>query len=176
MLEELKEITINDMLTIDNEDVLEFTETEDFTIAGVKSYSQDEGDMVIIDLESHFLIAHTLNDEPRYYIVEQAACGSPDDLEDGGFRLIIKNEMMPRKLYSGRNDREIIYFAKYEPIYGMNVERDDSSLDESAGEVSICEYKGRTKIKSLSVILLERLGEKYKLYQGLQISEASILL
>lgn len=176
MLEELKEIAVGDMLTIDNADVLEMTNAEDFTVLGVKSYTQDEGDVIMIDLESHFLVAHTLDGEPRYYVVEQASAGSPEDLEDDGFRLALKDESMPRKLYSGRNDREIPYKAKHGPVYGLNVERDDNPPDEEAGDIAVCEYRGKTKAKPLSVIFLERLDEHYTLYLGLQIGEANILL
>lgn len=176
MIEDLKEINVGDMITIDNEDVLELTNIEDFTILNVKSYTQEEGDVIIINLESHFLIAHTLNGEPKYCFLEKVANGSLSTIEDDGFRIIVKDESMPNKLYYGRNDREIAYRAKHDPVYGMNIERDDDPTDEEAGEISICEYRGKTKIKSLSVIMLERLDDQYIIYQGLQISEANILL
>jgi hypothetical protein len=176
MLEELKEIAVGDMLTIDNADVLEMTDAEDFTVLGVKVYTQDEGDVIIIDLETHCLIAHTLGGEPRYYVVEKAASGSPDELEDDGFRLVLKDDSMPSKFYSGRNGGEILYKAKHGPVYGMNVERDDVPPEEEASEIAVCEYRGKTKSKPLSVVMLERLDEHYALYQGLQISEASIIL
>lgn len=176
MLEELKEIAVGEMLTIDNPDVLELTGTEDFTVVCVKSYTQDEGDVLIIDLDLYYLVAHTLLGEPRYYLVERTSSGTPDNLEDDGFRLILRGEAMPRKLYSGRNDHEITYIAKHGPVYGMNVERDDSPPEIEPGDISICGYRGKTKIKLMSVILLERLDDCYTLYQGFQISEANILL
>lgn len=176
MLEELKEIAVGEMLTVDNEDVLEFTTAEDFTVVNVKAYSQDEGEVAIVDLDGYYLIAHTLDGEPRYYVTELAASGEADDLEEGGFRLALKDDSMPKKLYSGRNDREIPYKAKYGPVYGLNVERDDNPPDDDPGDIAVCEYRGKTKVKQLTTVFLERLDDHYNVYLGFQISEGSILL
>lgn len=176
MLEELKEIEVGEMLTVDHADVLEFTGGDDFTVASVKAYTQDEGDVAVIDLDGFHLIAHTLDGEPRYYVTELAASGEVNDLEDDGFRLVLKDDSMPKKLYSGRNDREIPYKAKYGPVYGMNVERDDNPPEEEADDIAVCEYRSKAKTKPLSVVFLERLDAHYNLYRGFQIGEASILL
>jgi hypothetical protein len=176
MLEELKEITVGSMLTIDNTDVLELTDTEDFTVVSVKAYSQDEGDIAMINMENYYLIAHTLNGEPRYYVAERISSGRAEDLEDDGFRMVIKDDSMPNKLYYGRKDREIAYRAKNGPVYSMNIERHDGTSEDEPSDVAVCEYRGKTKVKLLSFILLERLDDRYAVYQGLQISESNILL
>ena len=175
MLEELKEIAQGEMLTIDNNEVKEFTGQDDFTVVGVKTYTQEEGDVLVADLDGYYLIAHTLDGEPRYYVTENAAAGDADSLEDDGFRLVQKDDAMPKKLYAGRNDREVPYKAKYGPVYGLSVERDDMPGDD-AGEIAFCEYRGKTKVRQASVVLLERTDGRYTLYQGFQIGESSVVL
>jgi len=174
MFEALKELTAGEMLTIDDGDVHEFTDAEDFNVVGVKVYSQDEGEIAFLDLDGFFLVAHTFDGDPRYYVYELNANGDEDELEDEGFRLIVKDEPLPRKLYAGRNDREIPYKATIGPVYELNVDRDDSTEADDAGHVAVCEYRGKTR--QMTHILIEMLDATFNVYQGFQIAEDSIVL
>jgi hypothetical protein len=174
IFETLKELAAGDMLTIDDDDAREFTEAEDYEVVAVKLYSQDEGELLLIDLNRFYLAAHSFDGEPRYYLCELNASGDEDELEDDGYRLVLRDDPMPRKLYAGRNDREIPYQATIGPIYNLNVDRDDAPPEEEAGEIAACEYRGKTK--NMTHILIEKLDAIFNVYQGFQISEGNIVI
>jgi len=174
MLEELKELVPGEMLTIDDPDVREFTENEDFNVLGVKIYSQDEGEILFLDLDGYYLVCHTFDGDPRYYIYELNADGDEDDLSDDGFRLVLKDDPLPHKMYAGRNDREVLYKATIGPVYELNVDREDGPEESEGGEIAVCEY--RSKSKHHSHALIELLDTTFRVYQGFQISKNSIVL
>jgi hypothetical protein len=176
MFETIKELADGEMLTIDSPDVRDFTDAEDFEVAGVRSYSQDEGEIVFVDLNGFYLVAHTFAGEPRYYVYELTASGEADQVEDDGFRLASKSDSMPAKVYAGRTGSGVKYKATIGPVYGLNVDRDDAGVTDEAGEIAVCEYRGKTKIRPLGAILIERLDDHLSLYRGLSIAEGSIVL
>lgn len=174
MIEALKELTQNDMLTIDAPEVKEFAEAEDFTVQSVKIYSQDEGEIVFLDLDGIHLVAHDFGGDPKYFVYELASTGTDEDMEDEGMSPVFKdNEPLPRKIWVGRNDREIGYRPKIGPVYELNVDRNDSPPDDEPSEIAVCEYRGKGE---MTHILIEMLDTTLNVYQGFQVRESSILL
>jgi hypothetical protein len=181
MFESLKELSVKDSITIDDSKVKEFTEAEDYDIVNIKTYSCEEGEIVILELDNnYFMIAHTLSGDPRYYIYELNLSGTCEDLEDDGMSILnregeLKSRIAMRVNIGIRNRINLTLIATYGPIYGLTMDRNDQSPDDDFVELNFCEYKGRSK-KHYRSTAVEQCDNIFNVYQGFRFSEKSIVL
>lgn len=176
MFEELKEIPIGSMLSIDDPEAIQFTEYEDYRVIGVEVYSHEEsGELVILDLDGFYLIVHTFQGSPRYHLYELSSSGYEEDLNKDGFRLVFREENMPKFIIVGRNTKENAYKNLTGSISGLILERNENNSSESDhNDITISEYRGKSK--TMTHIFLQKNDDNFTLFQGIKIDKGTIIL
>lgn len=166
MFETLKELSKKDRFSIDDKNVISMCGEEDFTVHETRLYTQDEGELLIIDVNDYYLIAHNFGGDSRYYFYEINESGTIEDLEELGFRLLDDdNEYKER--FKIKATKPILCKIHYGPIYNL-------SQDGNDGEINFCEY--RTSNKQFPVLAMEENEDIITLYQGIRISESNIVI
>ncbi len=169
MFDVLKDLSPGDAFTIDDPKVFDFTQSEDFEVVEKKLYTGDEGDLLIIDTDGYYLVAHTLAGDPRYYIYEMNLSGTISELEDDGVS-VLNDDGEFRERFSIKGQKPTPLTAVIGPIYGLNLEDTEVECTEAA----CCEY--RAKSKHYPVTLFEKCDTHFNVYQGFRISENSIVI
>lgn len=168
---QLKELQIGDQLSIDDKSVHALTHQEDFTIQSLTIYAQEEGEVIIAAIaDDTYLISHTLNGDPRYYIYELTYHGLIEDVEEEGIKVLDNdNQFKPRtKIKLGT---EIIACKSInDPLYDVTIEIGQDA--DSA--ISVCEYK--TSCKNYPFMFAEAIDDLINIYQGIRIPSTSIVI
>jgi len=153
MLEELINLKKKSMLTIDDEASKEFTELEDYTVTGVQHYDCDGLQVVIVELDSYFLIANDFMGEPRFFICE--AYEEAEDYYDQAA------EDFPEEIELEGGENPPVYTSHFGYFPGV------------PDECAFCEYSAEDH---LSYILMSQCDDEIKMYRGLEIAEGNLLL
>lgn len=167
----LKDLTIGDQLSIDDKSVFGLTRQEDFEVMSSTLYSQEEGEVLIMEIsDDFFLIAHTLNGDPRYYIYELNYDGSIEDVEEEGIRLLDSSNEFKARTKIKVGTKSITCKTLFDPVYDLIVES-DSSIDQP---VSLACYK--TSSKTYPYLFAEVIGDFMSVYQGIRIQQTTIVI
>lgn len=161
MFNDLKELHIGEMISIDGKKVNKLTGNQDFTVSNIRLYSQEEGEIIFIDLENFYLVGHTFEGFPNYFFYEEN-----DDLYE-----IFKNDEFSPKIKTYKNNKMFVYKIVTEPFYNLIPEL---PLDEDVCEISCCEYISNSKF--LSHVLIEKIDTNLTLYHGFKINKTNILI
>lgn len=71
MIDDLKQLSAGDMLTLDNDEIYNFTNGQDFYVIETNSYDVENGEIVIIQLDTDFtLVVHNFTSLVKLYIYE----------------------------------------------------------------------------------------------------------
>jgi len=147
MLETLKTLKINDMLTLDDETILNVTNREDFSVTYKKVLQCDEGECVILELDDYFLISYNLGGDEVHFLVE------------------LENGITP---FSDVPEEITISVSGDEFNYQM------SSVEWRCGDDVICEYYNDDE--EFDKVILEQTPKNNHIYRGFAISEDSIII
>lgn len=148
MIEVLKNIKINEMLSIDDESALSITNREDFNIIDKKEFQSEDGDCIILEMDDFFLIAHNLAGDVLYYLTEL------EKIEES------HNSSVPDEILISKNNYDICYIISSE----------EWQFDSS----TICEYENNEE--KMSVIILEKTPTNDIIYRGFALDEESIVI
>jgi hypothetical protein len=166
MIEELKNLQPEDTILFTDEQVLEFFEEEELTVTCVKVYSIDEAEMVIVEMEDLFLIAHNFQEDEKLFAYQLVNKGSPSDLEEEGFKFLSEDDDFRHKIVIREDGKAYSYRpSETGAIYNLNLENGDSQ------ETSICEFLSSSA--RLNQIIIEYDGENARILQGIEINEES---
>lgn len=122
MIEQLIDLPIGSMVSIDNKKVINFFNDKDFSIVATWQFEYENDDrIIIIELDKCHLIITNVYDEPRYYVGESDS----DDVRLGPNKFLktitITNDKkktvykLNRTIYSD-NEFELPSFAEYSPV------------------------------------------------------------
>ena len=155
MLETLKKLTASKMISLDDENIFNFTNNEDFTIESTELYQSEDSELLLLQINENYLIAHTLQDDPRYFIFEECAIDAINNLDD------IPSEMEISK------GEEMQLFEQQE-VY--------SGLMDGDQEICVYEYECRDErlISAITILVFDSI-DHLKL-QGFEIDEKSIVI
>lgn len=170
MFESLKKITPATPLTLDDERANALTQKKDFESGRTRVYGQDEGEIVLIDLDEFCLVAHTFCGDPRYYVVEEGASGSLRSIETAGFPLLAGENDFRERSRLRLGGKVVGCKSHCGPVYGLTP---DCGTDSPPYEVAVCEYLTGSKQYPYMFALKEDGG--YTVYQGVRIPESGIV-
>lgn len=171
MYDDIKELRSGNKISVDHPGVFALTQQEDFEVRGVRVFSQDDGEIVMVELDEFHLVAHTLTGDPRYYMYEEYASGTAAALDEEGLHPLDGEEFRARMRVKA-GGKAVQCKAVNGPVYGLAVDRDDRGGD--AQEVGCCEY--RTSWKHHPLLLVVREDDRLVAYRGLRVPEDSIVL
>lgn len=172
MYDDIKELRSGTKISVDHPGVFALTQQEDFEVRGVRVFAQDDGEVVMVEMDDFYLVAHTLTGDPRYYVYEEYATGTASAMDEEGLHpLDGEGEFRPRMRVKA-GGKAVPCKAVNGPVYGLAVERDDRGGD--AQDVSCCEY--RTGWKQHPMLLMMREDDQLAAYRGLRVPEDSIVL
>lgn len=167
MIEDLKKLSIDSLITIDNDEVKEFTGEEDFNILNIKNYSHENGELVILEFDYFCLIAHDYEGEARYFLTEL--------LEEGENLGYLDNEEFPESLYLEYSQIEY-EISKLGVVDDMLLEQDYSDLGASYSEFDFCEYTTEEKNIWYTHVFLESMENFLRVFHGFEINEKDIVI
>lgn len=168
---ELKELLVGDQLSIDDKNVHALTHQEDFSIQSITIYSQEEGEVVIVTIaDDTYLISHTLNGDPRYYVYELTYHGEIEEIEEEGIKVLDNDDQFKRRTKIKLGTDVILCKAIHDPLYEVNIE----SGQDPDSSISVCEYK--TSCKNYPFMFVETIDDFINVYQGIRIQQTSIVI
>jgi hypothetical protein len=175
MIEEFKNMQSDCIIKFSNESVIDFLEEEELTVTGVKVYSSDDDtEMVIIEMDDFYLVAHNFESEEKCFIYQLVDEGTTNELEDEGYRFLNDDDDFRHKIVIREDGKSFTYHpSDTGAIYGLTREREDNESDEPQ-EVAICEFVSNTA--RLDHILIEREDDLAFIMQGLEINEEDFTL
>lgn len=160
MMEELKELQEDSVVFFTNEEAVELFDGEEMRVTGVKVYSTDDGEMVVVEMDEFYLVAHNFQSEEAYYVYRLVDSG--EDLEDEGYKFLKDDGDFCQRI-AIRNEEgkaQVYHHSDVGPLYGVT--RDDA-------EVSLCEFQSNSA--DLTHILIEKDDDGASIMQGFEISE-----
>lgn len=174
MIEEIKELNPDDTITIEDESVEEFTGQTTFTVSEVRIYSNDDCEIVLVGLDEFYLIIHSVENNPRYFMYELQESGTVEDLIEEGYNYINDDDDFRKKIVIREEGKTNIFkHSELGAIYDLNVDRDDEAEQEPYS-VSICEYISNNAY--MPNIFIERVDDDANIFTGFEIEEDVIEL
>ena len=169
MIEDLK-ISEDKTIFFTEDNLTTFIGQDQANIQEVHSYSIEDGEIVMCELDDEFyLVAHNFESDPRYFIYQVIDTGSQDDLEKSGYHFISEDEEFKEKIVISDDNKLAVYkHSDVGAIYSLESE------DEIDAEISICEFTSPSNY--LSHILIERVEHDrhdidVTIYQGFELDE-----
>jgi hypothetical protein len=147
MIETLKNLKINDMITLDDELILNTTHREDFKITDKKILQCEDGECVILELDDFHLISHNLGGDEMHLLVQ---------IEN----ILPVNSEVPEEVKISYNNNEIYYQIV--------------SVEWQCGDEIICDYENDDE--EMNKVILEKTLENDTIYRGFEISEDAIVI
>lgn len=173
MYDHLKELGAGDKFSVDHPAARTLTSQDDYEVRNVRLYTQEEGELLVLELEDHILIAHTLCGDPRYYVYEECVHGSIGDLDEEGVSPLDTGNEFRQRMKVRVGGKVVAAKAVCGPVYEMVVERNDTS-GEDPFEVACCEF--RTNSKQHPFLLVVRQDDRLEVYQGVRVPEDALVL
>ena len=168
MIEELKALQPNDVIFLTDEDAIDFTGADELTVTGVKVYSLDDNEMVTVEMDEFYLVAHNVQSDERYFIYQLVDEGEMSDLEGSGYKLLNEDDDFRYKIVNRDEGKaHIFHHSDTGAVYGATKTRDGD--DEDDQEVSFCEYNSATA--RLPFILIEQEDSLTRILQGVELTE-----
>jgi len=152
MIDDLKELHHNDMLTIDNEICRQITGLEDFTINQIDYVQTDSEQIVLIEIDDYYLIATDIGGIEKFAICE---------LFDEGISYLDSDESFLDKIKLKGGEGSINYICS-----------DMSSTSES--DFTFCEYT--TNEDYYNYLIIQQSPYVVNVYRGVTIDENNIVL
>lgn len=167
MIEELKALQPDDVIFLSEDDVIDFTGTDELTVTGVRVYTSEDNELVMVEMDDFYLVAHNFQTDEQYFIYQLVDEGEVSDLEENGYKFLNDDDDFRHKIVN-REDGKAHVFVHSETgaVYGMTKTRDDDGEDQ---EVSLCEY--RSQSARYSNILIEQEEGFTRICQGFEIGE-----
>lgn len=152
MIDELKQIKSKSMLTIDDESSRQFTGSEDLTVTDSWRYDYDDTCIVFVELDAHYLVAHNLLGETRYFVCEEYDSGEQyfDATEE---------DFLDEVELEGGDDC---------PVYEAT-----SCVYSGEDTPDLCEYSADHHFDYMLIVKHE---DEVLVYRGVEIEEGSIIL
>lgn len=177
MIEDFKTLEPEDTILFTDNQVIDFFEEEEMTVTGVRVYSLDDTEMVIVEMEDFCLVAHNFETEEKFFVYQLIDEGDTGDLEDEGYKFLNDEDDFRHKIVIREDGKASVYHpSDTGAIYGLTREKYDG--DEDGGgepqEVSICEFQSSSA--RLSKILIEREDDRAYILQGFEINDDSFEL
>jgi hypothetical protein len=168
MIEELKNTQVEDNIILLDEQVMDFFEEEKLTVTGVSVYSSDDAEMIIIEMDEFYLVAHSFESEERYFAYQLIDEGDTNDLEGEGYKFLNDDNDFRHKIVIREDGKAFVYHpSDTGAIYGINKERSDGDDFTEPQEVSICEFVSSSA--RLKNILIKREDDYAYIMQGFEI-------
>lgn len=170
MIDELKNLKVEDTIFFPNDQVADFFEEEELTVTGIKTYSSDDAEMVIVEMDEFYLVVHNFESEEKCFAYQLVTEGNTGDLEDEGYKFLNDDDDFRHKIVIREEGKTFIYHpSDAGAIYGLTRERTDNDSEEEPQEVAICEYIANSA--RLEHILIEREDDNAYILQGFEIGE-----
>jgi hypothetical protein len=168
MLEELKALQPNDVITLSDEEAIDLTGVEELTVTGVKVYCLDDSELVTVELDEEFyIVVHNFQSDEKCFIYQLVDEGDMSDLESSGYKLLNEDEDFRYKIVNREDGKaHIFHHSETGAIYGATLTHNDGDADDR--EVSFCEYTSTSA--SLPLILIEREEDFTRISQGFEIN------
>lgn len=175
MIEEFKNLKTEDTVVFVDEDVTDFLEHEELTVTGVRIYSLDDTEMVIVEMDEFYLVAHNFESEEKLFIYQLVDEGTTWGLEEEGFKFLNEDDDFRHKVVIREDGKSFVYHpSDTGAIYGLTRELNDEDNEGEPQEVSICEFYSSSA--RLNQILIEREDDKACILQGFEITEDAFYL
>lgn len=169
MIDELKNLQVEDTIFFTNDQAIDFFEEEELSVTGIKIYSSDDSEMVIVEMDEFFLVAHNFESDEKFFAYQLIAEGETGELEDEGYKFLNDDDDFRHKIAIREDGMTVVYHpSDAGAIYGLSKEKTDSDSDEP-NEVAICEYVTNSEL--LEYILIEREDDCASIMQGFEIEE-----
>lgn len=170
MLEMLKELQKGTVLEFSNEEIIDFIESDQTIVSKVDVIrSDDDMELVIVEMDYFYLITHNFDTDPRYYLYQMLDCGEIEDLEQSGYLFLTDDSDFRSKIINREEGKSHVY--KHSEI-GANYNL-IGDTDEDEMSVSVCEYTSSSHHLSHMLVLMTN-DETLKIFQGFEISEEDI--
>lgn len=170
MIEELKELQSDDIIILLEDEAIEFTGMEEMTVTGVRVYTSDDSELVMVEMDDFYLVAHNFQSEEQYFIYQLVDEGDVSDLEDNGYKFLNEDDDFRHKIVNREEGKAHVFtHSETGAIYGLTKTRDDEGDDQ---EVSLCEYKSNSA--QYNHILIEQEDGHTRICQGFEITEFEI--
>lgn len=172
MIEEFKNLQPEDTIVFADDQVIDFFEEEELTVTGVRIYSSDDDtEMVIVEMDEFYLVAHNFESDEKCFVYQLIDEGETGDLEDEGYKFLNEDDDFRHKIVIREDGKTFVYHpSDTGAIYGLSRERADNDSDEPQ-EVSICEFTSSSA--RLGYILIEREDDKAYIMQGFEVEEGA---
>jgi hypothetical protein len=167
MIEQLKDLTSGTTINFDNEDIAGFTEVEQMNVTSVELYSIDDNEIVVVELDEFYIVAHNFDTEPRIYLYQILDHGTTEDLENDGYYFLTEDQDFRSKIVNRDDTRSHIYkHSEVGAVYYMS----DSNGD---CETSICEYICNSH-ELANMLVIKKEEDELLILQGFEISADDI--
>ncbi len=174
MIEELKNLQPEDTIFFNDDQVVDFLESEEMSVTGVRVYSIDDTEMVVIEMDEFYLVAHNFESDEKCFIYQLIDEGDTSDLEDEGYKFLNEDDDFRHKIVIREEGKtHVFHHSDTGAIYGLTRERTEDDSDEPE-EVSICEFQSSSA--RFMNILIEREDDCAYIMQGFEIEEDSFEL
>jgi diphthamide synthase subunit DPH2 len=171
MLEILKELQKGTILEFSNEDIIDFIESDQIGVSNVSVIqSDDDMELIIVEMDYFYLIAHNFDTDPRYYLYQMLDSGDIEDLEQNGYLFLNDDSDFRSKIVNREEGKAHVYkHSEIGAVYDLigNDEEEETS-------VAICEYISSSHHLSHMLVLMAN-EETLKVFQGFEISEEDII-
>jgi len=167
MIEELKNLQPEDTITFTDDQVIDFFEGEELTVTRVRVYSSDDAEMVVVEMDEFYLVAHNFESDEKCFVYQLVDEGNTADLEDEGYKFLNEDDDFRHKIVIREDGKAFVYHpSDTGAIYGLTRERADNDSSEEPQEVSICEFVSLSA--RLGNILIEREDDCAYIMQGFE--------
>ena len=169
MIDQLKEMGDGDLITITNEDAIDFVETDQSEIVFIKTCATDDNEFVILELNDFYLVSHNFDTDPRYYIYQILNSGSVEDLEQDGYFFLTEDMEFRSKIVNKEDNKSHTYkHSEVGAVYELTT-NDESQIE------SICEYYSSSHCLS-NMLVIKNIDETLLILQGVEISEDELII
>lgn len=164
MIDQLKEIEKGTFFAFNNEEVISLAETDEAEVSSVKLYSTDENELVVIELDETYLVAHDFDTDPRYFFYQILDSGAIEDLENDGYYFLNEEQDFRNKIVCRDDSRGHIYkHSEVGIVYDME--------DHEEETISICEYISNSHELSHILVIKNDEEDNLLILQGIEINE-----
>lgn len=171
MIEELKNLQIEDTIFFSNDQVVDFFEEEELTITDIKIYSSEDAEMIAIEMNEFYLIVHNFESDEKYFAYQLVTEGNTEDLEGEGYKFLNEDDDFRHKIVIRDDGKTSVYHpSDTGAIYGLTKEKRNNDSEE----VAVCEYFANSD--KLEYILIERGDDSACIFQGFEIKETDFEL
>lgn len=162
MIDELRTLEQDDTLIFLSSQACDFTEAEEMIVTEVRSYYNDDGEIVVVEMDDCCLICHNFQSEEQYYLYRLVDEGLTGDLEDEGYKFLNADDDFRSKIIVRDEDARPFVFNH----------SDTGAIYEIEEEVSLCEYAQTGNFLPLrNYIFIEKERDYAKIMKGFEIKE-----